>query len=165
MNRVIQNCTVPLFLLEIPKTVLAGKLSQYLPLGWRSFIVNFPFKHSNTSMQDIIISALKPVIIEALEKRRDAELEELREKRKKLEEANAAKKAKEKQELEEKAKNEASTKADAQTSVSSKPPEGTGETAATQSSLDRTIEWNTPTRSSLMEVNDIHLAFQNIHSL
>ena len=100
-----------------------------------------------------MFSGLKPTIFEVLEKQRDVELAELREKRKKLEEANAAKKEKERQEREEKAKAEVSNAdTESEPSTQPRPREGADEALAGEATLDRTIEWNTPPRSSFMEV-------------
>lgn len=85
------------------------------------------------------------------------ELAELKEKRKKLEEENAAKKEKERQEREEKAKTEGSTVAsDSQQTSGTRNPEGADEADAGESTLNRTIEWSTPRRSTRMEVYFFH---------
>ena len=92
-----------------------------------------------------------------MEKQRDVELAELKEKRKKLEEENAAKKEKERQEREEKAKTEGSTVAsDSQQTSGTRNPEGADEADAGESTLNRTIEWSTPRRSTRMEVCFFH---------
>ena len=91
-----------------------------------------------------------------MEKQRDVELAELKEKRKKLEEENAAKKEKERQEREEKAKTEGSTVAsDSQQTSGTRNP-GADEADAGESTLNRTIEWSTPRRSTRMEVYFFH---------
>ena len=102
-------------------------------------------------LKTCFVLGLKPGIIEVLEKQRNVELAELREKRKKLEEENAAKKEKERQEREEKAKAEGSN-VEAQPTSGTRNPEGADEAEAGESTLNRTIEWSTPPRSTQMEV-------------
>ena len=75
----------------------------------------------------------------------------LKEKRKKLEEENAAKKEKERLEREEKAKME-NFASDSQQPPGLRTQNIADDANAESSTLNRTIEWSTPPRSTRMEV-------------